>query len=69
MHDGSLSSLEEVLDHYAQGGHKNPRQDSRIRPFILSAAERVELLAFLASLSDRQFVENPEFSPNNGLTP
>jgi len=62
MHDGSLSSLDEVLDHYVQGGHKNPRQDERIRPFVLSAAERADLLAFLASLTDREFAENPEFS-------
>jgi cytochrome c peroxidase len=61
MHDGSLSSLEEVLDHYVRGGHKNPLRDSRVRAFVLSAAERADLLAFLASLSDREFVENPEF--------
>jgi cytochrome c peroxidase len=62
MHDGSRSNLDEVLDHYARGGHKNPRQDARIRPFVLSAAERADLLAFLESLTDREFVENPEFS-------
>jgi cytochrome c peroxidase len=62
MHDGSLSSLEDVLDHYVRGGHRNPRQDSRVRAFVLSAQERTDLLAFLASLSDRQFVESPEFS-------
>ena len=56
MHDGSLSSLDEVLDHYVRGGHKNPRQDARIRPFVLSAAERTDLLAFLESLTDREFV-------------
>ena len=62
MHDGSLSSLDQVLDHYTRGGHKNPRQDARIRPFVLSAAEREDLIAFLKSLTDREFVENPEFS-------
>jgi cytochrome c peroxidase len=62
MHDGSLSSLDQVLDHYTRGGHKNPRQDVRIRPFVLSAAEREDLMAFLKSLTDREFVENPEFS-------
>ena len=62
MHDGSLLTLEDVLDHYARGGHRNPRQDSRVRAFVLAARERSDLLAFLASLSDRQFVENPELS-------
>jgi cytochrome c peroxidase len=61
MHDGSLSSLQDVLGHYVRGGHKSPRQDPRIRPFTLSAAERVDLLAFLDSLTDAEFVNNPEF--------
>jgi cytochrome c peroxidase len=60
MHDGSLSSLEEVIDHYERGGHRSPGQDSRVRAFVLSAQERTDLLTFLASLSDRQFVENPD---------
>ena len=62
MHDGSLPNLEGVLDHYSNGGHRNPRQDPRVRPFVLSTAERADLLAFLGSLTDREFVENPEFS-------
>jgi len=62
MHDGSLATLEAVLDHYARGGRRSPHQDARIRPIALSPAERSDLLAFLASLTDREFVENPEFS-------
>ncbi|MDP9010572.1 MAG: di-heme enzyme [Pseudomonadota bacterium] len=69
MHDGSLSSLDEVLDHYVRGGRKNERQDARIRPFVLSVDERADLLAFLESLTDREFVENPEFSNKGKLTP
>jgi cytochrome c peroxidase len=63
MHDGGLPSLEAVLDHYTSGGHKNPRQDSRVRAFSLTAAERADLLSFLESLTDREFVDNPAFSP------
>jgi len=62
MHDGSLPSLDAVLDHYVQGGHKSAKEDSRVRPFDLSAAERADLLAFLGSLTDREFVDNSEFS-------
>lgn len=62
MHDGSLATLDAVLDHYAQGGRKNPYQDRRVRPFSLSGSERADLLAFLNSLTDRDFVENPQFS-------
>jgi cytochrome c peroxidase len=62
MHDGSQPSLDAVLDHYVQGGHKSARQDARVRPFVLSAAERADLLAFLGSLTDQEFVENSAFS-------
>ena len=65
MHDGSLPTLDAVLDHYVRGGHKNPLQDSRVRPFLLSQTERSELLEFLNGLTDREFVENPEFSAPN----
>jgi cytochrome c peroxidase len=63
MHDGSLSSLQDVLDHYMRGGHKNRLQDSRIRPFALTAAERDDLVAFLDSLTDPDFIGNPRFRP------
>ena len=62
MHDGSLATLEAVLDHYVRGGRRSPHLDARIRPIVLSAAERSDLLAFLASLTDREFVQNPEFA-------
>jgi cytochrome c peroxidase len=65
MHDGSLPNLDAVLDHYVRGGNKTALQDRRVRPFVLSPAERVDLLEFLASLTDREFVENPEFSDPN----
>jgi cytochrome c peroxidase len=65
MHDGSLATLNAVLDHYARGGHKNPQQDARIKPFSLSSMQRLDLLAFLNCLTDREFVENPENSAQN----
>jgi cytochrome c peroxidase len=65
MHDGSLPTLDAVLDHYVRGGHKNPLQDSRVRPLVLSQTERADLLEFLNSLTDREFVENPEYSDPN----
>jgi cytochrome c peroxidase len=61
MHDGSLARLQDVIDHYARGGRKNPHQDSRVRPLSLSQAERADLVAFLESLTDREFVEDPRF--------
>jgi cytochrome c peroxidase len=65
MHDGSLPTLDAVLDHYVRGGHMSPLQDRRVRPFVLSQMERADLKEFLQSLTDREFVENPEFSDPN----
>ena len=60
MHDGSVLSLENVLDLYAQGGrHSSRLRDGRLKPFSLTEEERRDLLAFLASLTDREFAANP----------
>jgi cytochrome c peroxidase len=63
MHDGSLENLVQVLDHYSRGGQHSPLQDARVKPVPLSKAERGELLEFLNSLTDREFVEDPRFRP------
>jgi cytochrome c peroxidase len=51
MHDGSLSTLEDVIDFYDQGGRPNPHLDPQIQPLGLTRRERQELAAFLRSLS------------------
>lgn len=52
MHDGSLATLDEVLDHYVRGGWPaDPAQDPRIRPIVLDAGQRLALLAFLGALT------------------
>lgn len=61
MHDGSLSSLEAVIDHYQSGGRMHPNRSLLLHPFILTAQERLDLLAFLNSLTDESFLHNPEF--------
>jgi cytochrome c peroxidase len=57
MHDGSLSRIDQVLDHYASGGHRSSRRDSRVRPFDLTQAEHGDLIAFLHSLTDEEFAK------------
>lgn len=57
MHNGSLKSLEQVLDFYARGGGHGsgmalPNIDDKIRPFKLSVEERSDLIAFLHALTD-----------------
>ena len=52
MHDGSMATLEEVIDHFATGGHPHPNKSPLLRPFTLSSAERSDLIAFLNALTD-----------------
>ena len=47
MHDGSLATLEDVVDYYDRGGNQNPYLDENIVPLHLSDAEKKALLAFL----------------------
>ena len=51
MHDGSLATLEAVVDLYGEGGHTNPGIDPEIHPVRLTAGEKRALVAFLRSLS------------------
>ena len=74
MHDGSIASLEQVLDHYAAGGrtiasgasagvgHDNPNKDRLIAGFRLSPQERTDLIAFLMTLTDEKVLHDARFS-------
>jgi cytochrome c peroxidase len=63
MHDGSQATLVDVLDHYSAGGRYRSRAtDSRIRPLELSSDERRDLVEFLNSLTDREFLSDPRFA-------
>jgi cytochrome c peroxidase len=64
MHDGSIATLEEVIDHYAAGGRAagNPNKSSILRGFQLSAQEKQDLIEFLRSLTDRELLRDPRWS-------
>ena len=47
MHDGSVATLEEVVEWYDKGGHPNPHLSDKIRPLKLSAEEKADLVAFM----------------------
>jgi cytochrome c peroxidase len=51
MHDGSLETLEEVIQFYDDGGIKNPYLAKELKPLHLSLQEKGDLLAFLNSLT------------------
>lgn len=51
MHDGSLATLEDVIDFYDKGGKRNENLDTDIRELRVTPEERTALVAFLESLS------------------
>jgi len=63
MHDGSLATLEDVIEHYAAGGRGDPTTDPLIKPLSLSSEEKADLLEFLRSLTDAALLEDARFAP------
>ncbi len=61
MHDGSISSLEEVIAHYESGGMNHENQSAMLKGFTLTETEREELIEFLNSLTDYEFTQNAFF--------
>jgi cytochrome c peroxidase len=51
MHDGSLPTLEAVVDEYDTGGIDRPSRSSLIHPLGLTADEKRDLIAFLNTLT------------------
>ncbi|WP_245549347.1 MULTISPECIES: cytochrome-c peroxidase [Methylomicrobium] len=51
MHDGSLKTLEEVIDFYDQGGQRNRFLDKKIFPLHLTTGEKADLVTFLQVLT------------------
>jgi cytochrome c peroxidase len=74
MHDGSIKTLGDVLDHYAAGGrtiasgpfagvgHDNRNKAPNVHGFPLSAADKSDLIAFLESLTDSTFLRDTTLS-------
>ncbi|NWF69742.1 MAG: right-handed parallel beta-helix repeat-containing protein [Chloroflexi bacterium] len=71
MHNGSLASLEEVIDFYADGGGLaaggvDVQVDEKVRGFEITARERADLIAFLYALTDEpdELISIPESVPS-----
>ena len=74
MHDGSIATLEEVLDTYAAGGRhltegpyagdgrRNPFKSGFVPGFPITQQEKEDLLAFLRALTDEEFLKDPRFA-------
>jgi cytochrome c peroxidase len=61
MHDGSLPTLEAVVEHYNGGGKDHPHKSQLIKPLNLTNQEKTDLIAFLKTLTDDDFLDNPKF--------
>ena len=73
MHDGSIGTLEAVLDFYAAGGRDvgnglyagdgrlNPYKDPLISQISLGAQDKSDLVAFLKTLTDHDALSNPDW--------
>ena len=57
MHDGSVQTLEEVVEYYDKGGDKNRFIDAAIFPLHLTEQEKADLVAFMKSLTSPQYAE------------
>jgi cytochrome c peroxidase len=55
MHDGSMLTLEEVVEHYDKGGDKNKFIDSKIFPLHLAKQEKQDLVAFMKALTSQTY--------------
>jgi cytochrome c peroxidase len=60
MHDGSLKTLWDVMDHYNKGGETNTFLDGGIEPLNLSESEIDDVVAFLFALTDTRFTAQNE---------
>jgi cytochrome c peroxidase len=60
MHDGSLKTLWDVVDHYNKGGETNTYLDGGIEPLNLSENEIDDVVAFLFALTDTRFAAQNE---------
>lgn len=62
MHDGRFETLDEVIDHYVSGGFYSPTKSAFLDSINLDNTQKQALKAFLLTLSDQKFLENPDFS-------
>ena len=74
MHDGSVGTIQEVIDIYARGGRNihtgeyqgdgalNRHKHSFIQGFTISAEEKNDLISFLSALTDTSYLSNPQFT-------
>lgn len=71
MHDGRFKRLRDVINHYTDGIKQSPTLAKELRkPIVLTSDEKTDLIAFLLTLNDKDFIYNPELQyPKEILLP
>ncbi len=71
MHDGRFKRLSDVINHYTSGVQDHVNLSSQLQtPIELSSNEKVDLISFLLTLTDKHFIFNPDYSyPKNIFYP
>jgi cytochrome c peroxidase len=63
MHDGRFRNLSAVMTHYTTGVQHSTTLSAELeKPILLTSNEKVDIIAFLLTLSDKSFLFNPRFS-------
>jgi cytochrome c peroxidase len=63
MHDGSLATLDEVVNHYAAGGRfDHPNKSNILNRFLLTEVDRHDLVEFVRSLTDEELLRDLRWS-------
>lgn len=63
MHDGRFKKLSEVINHYTNGIQKNKTLANELQqPILLTSNEKVDLIAFLLTLTDKAFMFDKKYS-------
>lgn len=69
MHDGRFKKLADVLNHYTSGIKQSPTLSKQLNePIQLTPNEKIDIIAFLYTLTDKEFLFDPRFSfPREGM--
>ncbi len=65
MHDGRFQTLEEVMDHYTSGGQPSIGKNGLIDSIFLDESQKAAVVAFLKTLTDTDFMNNPAYEDPN----
>ena len=62
MHDGRFKKLSQVMNHYTAGIERNKTLATELQnPIVLTSNEKVDIIAFLLTLTDKSFLFNPQY--------